>query len=224
VILTNDELARQYPRLFHMAEAGVWPSIQRHGLLSTSALLDLFEVRGQRRVAIEAARRPENITLQHPKHGTAVIRDQKPMSDSALEKCLRDGLRPEDWYRLLNRQVFFWLSRERLERLLGARAYRSRRHTILEIDSVRLLADHADTIRLAPINTGSTIFAPQPRGRRTFLAISEYPYDAWREKRGAKDAVVELAVLDRVKGIADYVVQVMEVGRAEPNKILFTLD
>jgi len=222
--LTNDELARQYPRLFHMAEAGVWPSIQRHGLLSTSALLDLFEVRGQRRVAIEATRRPENITLQHPKHGTAVIRDQKPMTDSALRKCLQDGLQPQDWYRLLNRYVFFWLSRVRLERLLGARAYRSRRHTILEVDTTRLLAARVDAILLAPINTGSTIFAPQPRGRRTFLPISDYPYEAWRQKRGAKHAVVELAVRESVKGIGDFVVQVTEVGRAEPSKILFARD
>lgn len=35
------ELAERYPRLFHMAAAGSWPSIERHGLLSTSALLDI---------------------------------------------------------------------------------------------------------------------------------------------------------------------------------------
>ena len=35
-----------YPPLYHMAAEGSWPSIQRHGLLSTSALLDLYEVCG----------------------------------------------------------------------------------------------------------------------------------------------------------------------------------
>ena len=46
------ELLRHCPTLYHMAEGGSWPSIQRHGLRSTSALLDLFEVDGARREAI----------------------------------------------------------------------------------------------------------------------------------------------------------------------------
>jgi hypothetical protein len=38
------ELIARYPRLYHMAEDGSWPSIQAHGLLSTRAMLDHFEV------------------------------------------------------------------------------------------------------------------------------------------------------------------------------------
>lgn len=66
-------LAARFPRLFHMAEAGSWPSIQRHGLLSTSALIDLFEVKGARREALEARHRPESVTLTHPRYGTALV-------------------------------------------------------------------------------------------------------------------------------------------------------
>lgn len=43
------ELLRDCPVLYHMAARGSWESIQRHGLLSTSALLDLFGVMGDRR-------------------------------------------------------------------------------------------------------------------------------------------------------------------------------
>jgi hypothetical protein len=43
--------------LYHMAEDGSWESIRQIGLLSTSALLDRFEVEGERRYAIESTRR-----------------------------------------------------------------------------------------------------------------------------------------------------------------------
>jgi hypothetical protein len=52
--VTIDEFAATYPQLYHLAEAGSWPSIERHGLLSVSALLDLFEVDGNRREELES--------------------------------------------------------------------------------------------------------------------------------------------------------------------------
>jgi hypothetical protein len=203
-----------------MAEPGSWPSIEKHGLLSTSALLDLFEVRGAARKAIESCHRPHSVTLEHPRYGTAVIRDQKPMSEGALRKCLVGGLQPADWYRLLNRHVFFWLSRERLDRLLGARAYRSQRHTILEVDTAPLIAERAELVMLTPINTGSTIFKPQKRGPETFLSISRYPYESWRKKRGPKNAVVELAVASGVPNIRKFVVRVTEEGGGKRPTVL----
>jgi hypothetical protein len=39
-----DEFCERYPRLWHLADADAWPGIQRHGLLTTSQLLDRFEV------------------------------------------------------------------------------------------------------------------------------------------------------------------------------------
>ena len=40
--LEIDALCRTYPRLYHMATAGSWPSLRERGLLSTTALLELF--------------------------------------------------------------------------------------------------------------------------------------------------------------------------------------
>jgi len=47
------ELLQDCPTLYHMAERGSWPSIREHGLLSTSALLDLYGKQGAEREAIE---------------------------------------------------------------------------------------------------------------------------------------------------------------------------
>lgn len=38
-----DEFVAHYPRVFHMTELASWETIGRHGLLSVSALLDLFD-------------------------------------------------------------------------------------------------------------------------------------------------------------------------------------
>src|SRR5688572_22768302 len=149
-------LWEEYPRLFHMAEAGSWPSIRKHGLLSTSALLDLFEISGRERTRVESQHRPESVTISHPKHGRAIIRDQKPMSGTALRRCLI-GMMPQAWYELVNRRVYFWLVEERLNRLLMAKMYRNVEHVVLTIDTRSLVTAHEDEIRLSPINTGSTI-------------------------------------------------------------------
>jgi hypothetical protein len=77
-------LASRYPVLYRRAEDGSWEGIRRLGLLSTSALLDRFEVQGERRRRIESARRPEIEAIEPPEHGRALIRDNKPMHETVL--------------------------------------------------------------------------------------------------------------------------------------------
>jgi hypothetical protein len=86
--LTATYIAERWPRLFHMAESGSWPSIEERGLLSTSALLDLFEIDGPERYSIESRRRPESVEITHVDHGTAWIRDNKPINETVLKRTL----------------------------------------------------------------------------------------------------------------------------------------
>jgi hypothetical protein len=211
-----DELVATYPHLYHIAEAGSWEGIRQHGLLSTSALLDLFEVDGDLRVALESARRPESVTITHPLHGTAVVRDQIPLRQGPLERCLV-GMTPAEWYRELNRRVFFWVSEQRVEGLLQGRAYRDRAHDVLTVDTASLIAAHEDEITLAPINTGSTIYNPRPRGVGTFLPITDYPFDEWRRRRSRRAAVAELAVLGGVRDIVEHTL-VVESRRGDTDR------
>lgn len=216
------DLTSIYPRVYHMAESGTWDSIRKHGLLSTMALLDLFEKSGDERRRIAEQHRPESVRITHPNYGTAVIRDQKPMRDSALLKCLENGITPADWYKNLNQRVFFWVREARLNRLLNARAYRNKQQCILAIDTAELIRRHADRISLCPINSGSTIYRPQPRGADTFRTIENYPFDKWKQKRGTEDAVVELVVDYSVLDIADLVVWVEERHGATVKNRLFS--
>jgi len=207
VPITPDRFVELYPRLYHMAEEGTWESIRERGLLSTSALLDLFEINGNERFVIESQHRSESIVIEHRVHGRAVIRDQKPMRETSLQKCLID-MTPREWYELLNRKVFFWPTRERLLGLLAAKAYRDRTHCVLTIDTQRLFESQLNSIKLSPINSGSTIYNPQPRGRHTFFRPEDYPYEERRKKRGVLNAVAELCVDYGVPDIARVVSRV----------------
>jgi hypothetical protein len=190
-----------------MAEADVWPSVRKHGLLSTTALLDLFEIDGDQRRALETEHRPQSVTITHKVHGTAVIRDQKPMRESALRQCLC-GMTPQEWYKLLNGQVFFWVTPQRVRTLLNARAYRDRKHTVITVDTAGLVARYGDQIFLSPINSGSTIYNPRERGSKTFLPFQQYPFEERRRMRGLANAVAETAVTYAVSDLLDYTVRV----------------
>ncbi len=190
-----------------MAEANSWPSIKKYGLLSTTALLDLFQVGGELRRSLESKHRSQSVEIRHAKYGVAVIRDQKPMRESALAECLV-GMTPEQWYRTLNRHVFFWVAPQRLENLLGARAYRGRTHTVISVDTARLFELHGPNLRLSPINSGNTIYNPRPRGADTFQKIGDYPFEDRRRARGLGNAVAELAVQYAVPDISKCAVRV----------------
>jgi hypothetical protein len=204
--LTPAQFSTYYPRLYHMAEFGTWDGIQANGLLSTTALLDLFEIHGERRRRIERAHRPESVTVEHPRYGTAVIRDQKPMRETALRKCLL-GMEPTDWYAALNSRVFFWVTPERVQTLLGARAYRGRRHMVITVDTAALLDRHGDRVLLSPINSGSTIYRPVERSADTFRTLDRYPFEERRRLRGVDNAVAEACVEYSVPDISTLAVR-----------------
>ncbi|HEX7961632.1 MAG TPA: hypothetical protein VF493_17055 [Terriglobales bacterium] len=207
-----------YPILYHMAAAESWPSIRKHGLLSTTSLLDLFQVSGQERIALEEHHRPESVTIRHKKIGWAVVRDQKPMSDEGLMRCLQDGLTPRAWYQLLNRRVFFWLTRRRLERMMDARAYKNIRKTVLVFDTRSLLARHEHAVLLSPMNSGATKPMPFPRGRSTFLPLATYPFTERQKLR--KEPIVELTVEDGVYNIDKLIIRAEEVGAGKRPRVL----
>ena len=185
-----------------MAENGSWPSIRQHGLLSTTALLDLFEIEGSERTAIESKWRQSSVPIEHPEHGIAVIRDQKPMPPHTLGPLL-EGLTPTDWYEIINRKSFFWVSRDRLNRFLNAAPYRGRIHDVITVDTGSMIQSHYDHITLAPFNTGVSSFGPRfKRDIHTFQTIESCL------SRNQVGNVVELAVDYHVQDITDLAISV----------------
>jgi hypothetical protein len=155
-------------RVYHLAEADNWPSIQQHGLLSATALLDLPGVTATDRAQVRA-HRPARTVLANG----LVVRDQTPMPPAALQRCLR-GLTPGQWYALLNGKVFFWVDRDRLVRHM--RACRRNPQVIMVLDAAALLDAYAARASVTPFNTGNARRRPALRGRSTFV-----PYTVWRD-------------------------------------------
>lgn len=202
------ELIARYPRLYHMAERDSLPSILKHGLLSTSSLLDLYAVNGKRRTVIESDVRGESVAIENSRFGRAVVRDQCPMSVASLKSCLLDGLTPRDWMHILNARVFFWVSEKRLHGLLNAGNYRHEEHDVLILDTASIVESHAEKIDLCSMNSGASIPWIKPRGKDTFRPIAEYPWKDWLKKRGRNgDTVVELTVKGGVTGVTRHLVE-----------------
>jgi hypothetical protein len=220
--MTPEELAHRHPRLYHLTTPGAVHGMLRHGLLSTSALLDLFEIASEERAAIEGRPRATEVFIEHPAYGKAVVSDNSPMTIEALSRCLDDGLRPVDWLKMLNERVFFWADMRGLARLLDARVNRGRMRDILVVDTLSLARAFADSLEIAPINTGATIRRAARRGLSTFAPLQAHTFQTWQRLRGRRDRVLEVTVRGSVLNINDYLVDVIHlrggsVGRSRRN-------
>ncbi|GAB3984737.1 hypothetical protein GCM10029978_095230 [Actinoallomurus acanthiterrae] len=210
-----EEFVTRFPVAYHVTEAGAWPFIQRHGLLSTSALLDLFEIDARTREQIETRPRPASVTIDHPDHGTAVIRDNKPLRPHILERCL-DGCGVTDWCRVLNSRVFFWATEQRLENHLRARGHRHQARELVTIDTRSLMERHGASVTLCAFNSGSALYPNAPRrGPDTFTTVEHYPYDEMRRRHGARNALAEICVqwgLPDITAVASSIHAITEDG------------
>ena len=193
-----DQLISRFPRLYHMAQRDSWDNIQKMGLLSTSALLDHLDIQGVERFTIESQWRPHSVSIGN---GKVVIRDQGPIRPADLEVVL-EGMSVQEWYELLNRKTFFWLTRERLQKLLDGRRYQRSEHVVIIVDTQALVEGYLDKITLSPINSGSAFNRMGKRGPYTFKAIQDYPMAR------SKDAPAELAVDWSIPDIADLALRV----------------
>jgi hypothetical protein len=191
-----------------MATEDALPQIERYGLLSTEAMLDLLGITGAGREELLTKRRPKPVVLRDKKYGKFVLRDQIPMHDSALKKCLI-GLTAPQWYTMLNERVFMWASAKRVETLLSARAYRNSRHLVLTLDTAKIVLAHGADLRLSAINSGATLYNPPMRGVHTFSPPAEF------ERHNGRKHVIEVTVPKSIPKIRDYIIDaaVRKAGR-----------
>jgi hypothetical protein len=201
-----EKLLQRYPFVYHMAEVGTWPSIQQRGLLSTTASLDALSIAGAQRTALESSYRPEMTHLRIGAPDDIVLRDQRPMPPNRLVQALPKGVTTEQWYRLINSKVFFWVSPERLGRLL--RSYGAFEHDVLQVNTASLLDAHFARTSLCHMNSGNTLPIPHHRDETIFKRIPDYPVNSVGTPL---KEVVELVVEYSVPDIANHVVNVTRV-------------
>ena len=185
--MDTDDFVARHPRLYHLAHAESWPGFQRHGLLSASQLVHLFDA-GDADVLLQQ-RRPDAVPLDHPEHGTAVLRDQKPLNETKLATALAEGMTVPEWLKLLNDLAFFFPTEEGLATL--HKVYGHEPVVVLTVKTSSLVRKHEVWVRLSAINTGSVLHKPASRGRETFLSIRRFD-----KTKKIKEVAVEGGVPD----------------------------
>jgi len=194
--MTAAEFITRHPVLYHRTPVVNAAGIARHGLLSVSALLKLYDVSAKMAVAIELHRAKVGIVVppptEYPDWPPILIGDQHQINPPQMAAAL-DGVTPEDWRAELNARVFFWPTLERLA--VHQKTYAARPSILFEIDTAKLLAHHGDRLRVARINTGFFRRKPAKRGRDTYQRLEDFKHDA-------KNRIAEVSVLDGVPDLA----------------------
>lgn len=88
--------------------------------------------------------------------------------------------------------------------------------TILIVDTASLLDAYFDRVRLSPTDSGSAPFVPSKQGGDAFMPPGEYPFRERRARKGASNAVAEIAVEGGVPDIRAHVLLVEERGAGAP--------
>lgn len=197
-------------RIYHLAEAANWPSIQRHGLLSACRLMEVAGLTRADRDRLGRTQRPVHTVLRNG----VQIRDQRPMPPTALAHCLCN-MEPADWYAMINTRVFFWLDVERLNRQKAA--CESRPQVVMAVDTAALVAAYEKRMAVTPINTGNARRKPARRGVATFVPLAEWVRMGWTSEAAAlgipprrkSHQPVEVTVIDAVPDIMRFVVGVV---------------
>ncbi len=203
-------------RVFHLAEFSNWSSIERHGLMSASELMDAAEVSGARREQLEHGQRTEGVLLP----SGVYLRDQRPLSPSALAACLH-GMVTSEWYAALNARVFFWVNIDRLNRQRSA--CEPRPQVVLTIDVAGLVSAYGRNVAVSPINTGNARRMPARRGAATFVPLEKWLQSGWASEAAAlgtsprtkSHPPVELTVHGGVPDIARFTLNVSHLAAGQ---------
>lgn len=213
--MKKEQIASSYPVLFHMASGGAWPLIRKHGLLSTIELLKKFKIDADTTETLVSQYRPHSVEVVSPEGEIALVRDQRPMSDSGLVRALPESISPSDWYEKLNSLTFFWPTEERLKKMYAAKPYIGKKHDIIKVDSNSFVEEYYEHIVLCPINSGCTKPFAHKRDFSVFHEAIDYPFEQRRKSRGLSNAVAEIAVPGGVPNISDYVIEVLQTENVD---------
>lgn len=166
--------------LYHLTSPDNLNAIFQCGqIFSTNELLLRSTCSQRERETLSYSRRPEHVYI-NINGNEIMIRDQRPVSIKALEKCLTGNWKAGDFINHLNERVFFWPTLKRLN--THYTRYLIEGPSILRISTEAVL-DINDHVKFCRLNSGATRCshhyggAPPPRGEDTFRVANEFDYE-----------------------------------------------
>ncbi len=163
------------PFLYHLTcEENAVNIIEKGKLLSTNALIELSGNKEDNKVKRERRLKHYPLLIE----GTQLyLRDQRPISEKALGKCLTDGWNVGDFLYHLNDRVFMWPSLERLWKHFNR--YEAEKPVIFRFLAKDIIEANPH-VKFSRLNSGATranshLGGKAPaRGANTFLSASDF--------------------------------------------------
>lgn len=170
-----EQFIKLRPELYHLTDRNNLPSILEWGrLLSTKSIID--ESGNPDYIYLNNKRRADHAKVIIGDKSVS-IRDQRPISEINLIKCLTDDWTIEQFYNHLNSRVFMWCKVEHLANHYGT--YKDENPVILRFDTRKIFEANVH-VKFCRLNSGATRSSshhkggPPPRGKATFLTASDF--------------------------------------------------
>lgn len=172
-----EKFIQKQPYLYHLTcEANAKSIIEKKKLFSANELIDMSK--DESNYPIKRKKRFDHyeIIIEDKKF---YLRDQRPISEKALSKCLTDGWEIGDFLNHLNDRVFMWPTLDRLRKHF--KRYEPENPVILRFPTREIMQINPN-VSFSRLNSGATRansylggIAP-PRGADTFLSAEFFNF------------------------------------------------
>lgn len=162
---------QERPYLYHLtSEKNATNIIKEKKLYSANTLIDMSGNSSHQQLKTTKRLTHQQIKI---KDDVFSLRDQRPISEKSLAKCLTDNWTVSDFLHHLNDRVFMWPTLERLWRHFNR--YEQEKPVIFRF-STREIIDSNPHVKFCRLNSGATRAnsylggKPPERGKDTFLS------------------------------------------------------
>jgi hypothetical protein len=172
-----EKFIKERPYLYHLtSNSNAKLIIAEKRIYSANELIKMSN--NKQHLSVQRKKRTDHYQLSI-NGNTYSLRDQQPISEKALAKCLTDGWNTGDFLYHLNDRVFMWPTLDRLWRHFNR--YKEEKPVIFRFPTEELLVINLHVL-FCRLNSGATRAnpylggKPPSRGGKTFLPADQFPY------------------------------------------------
>lgn len=172
-----EKFIKERPYLYHLtSRSNSKLIIEEKRIYSANELIKMSK--NKQHLSVQREKRTDHYLISI-NGNTYALRDQQPISEKALAKCLTDGWSVSDFLFHLNSRVFMWPTLDRLRRHFNR--YKEEKPVIFRFPTEEILAINSHVL-FCRLNSGATRAnsylggKPPARGKQTFLPANQFPH------------------------------------------------